>query len=283
MSFSDSPLLTLEPLAAKLMTSADSRFAATSKEVRVRVESSKNRLTTVRPRRVGSFLMLRPTSAASISAAVSRTSSASSRDRSPAESRCRFIGRASSTAAALASRPRSAGPEQHRVTSVVFGELHVDGLGQRGRQVLADVVGPDRQLAVTAVDEHRELHGAGPAEVGQRVERGPDGAAGEQHVVDEHDRLAVDALDRDLGQLQRAHAVQPQVVAVHRGVERADRHVAILDLRDLVGDPAGERDAAGRDAEHDEVVGAVVALDDLVRDPGQGAGQIRRIEDGAGN
>ena len=69
------------------MTSADSRLAATSKEVRVRVESSKNRLTTVRPRRVGSFLMLRPTGAASISSAVSRTSSASSRERSAAESR----------------------------------------------------------------------------------------------------------------------------------------------------------------------------------------------------
>ena len=40
VSFSDSPLLTLEPLAEKLMTSADSRFSATSKEIRVRVESS---------------------------------------------------------------------------------------------------------------------------------------------------------------------------------------------------------------------------------------------------
>ena len=35
-----SPLETLEPLAEKLMTSADSRLAATSKEIRVRVESS---------------------------------------------------------------------------------------------------------------------------------------------------------------------------------------------------------------------------------------------------
>ena len=40
VSFSDSPLLTLEPLAVKLMTSAESRFAASSKEIRVRVEFS---------------------------------------------------------------------------------------------------------------------------------------------------------------------------------------------------------------------------------------------------
>ena len=53
---------TLEPLAEKLMTSADSRLAAASKEIRVRVESSKKRLTTVRPRRVGSFLIGRSAS-----------------------------------------------------------------------------------------------------------------------------------------------------------------------------------------------------------------------------
>ena len=58
VSFSDSPLETDEPFAAKLMTSAESRLAAASKEIRVRVESSKKRLTTVRPRRAGSFLDL---------------------------------------------------------------------------------------------------------------------------------------------------------------------------------------------------------------------------------
>jgi hypothetical protein len=35
-----SPLDTLEPLAEKLMTSAESRLAAASNEIRVRVESS---------------------------------------------------------------------------------------------------------------------------------------------------------------------------------------------------------------------------------------------------
>ena len=76
-----SPLATLEPLAEKLITSADSRLAAASNEIRVRVESSKNRLTTVRPRSVGSFLIGRSASRAS-SSAVSRMSSASSRVRS---------------------------------------------------------------------------------------------------------------------------------------------------------------------------------------------------------
>ena len=63
MSLRLSPLDTLEPLAEKLMTSAESRLAAASNEMRVRVESSKNRLTTVRPRSVGSFLTARSVSA----------------------------------------------------------------------------------------------------------------------------------------------------------------------------------------------------------------------------
>ncbi|BAS18210.1 hypothetical protein AHiyo8_65130 [Arthrobacter sp. Hiyo8] len=87
VSLRDSPFETEEPLAAKLMTSADSRFAAASKEMRVRVESSKKRLTTVRPRRAGSFLTsLSPTAA--ISSAVSRIRMAFSALRFSVESRC---------------------------------------------------------------------------------------------------------------------------------------------------------------------------------------------------
>ena len=56
MSLRLSPLLTDEPLAEKLITSADKRLAAVSKLILVLVESSKKRLTTVFPRNVGSFL-----------------------------------------------------------------------------------------------------------------------------------------------------------------------------------------------------------------------------------
>src|SRR5438105_9093901 len=49
VSCSDSPLLTLEASFWKLSTSAPSACAATSKELRVRVEASKKSVTTVRP------------------------------------------------------------------------------------------------------------------------------------------------------------------------------------------------------------------------------------------
>ncbi len=89
VSFRLSPFETLEPLALKLMTSAESRFAAASNEMRVRVESSKNRFTTVLPRRVGSFFISRSCTAA-MSSATSRRAIASSRERSFVESRWRI-------------------------------------------------------------------------------------------------------------------------------------------------------------------------------------------------
>ena len=65
--------------------------------------------------------------------------------------------------------------------------VDVDDLVASRRQVLADVVGPDRELAVAAIDHDRELHRPRAAERRQRVEGGADRAAGEEHVVDQHD------------------------------------------------------------------------------------------------
>ena len=52
------------------------------------------------------------------------------------------------------------------------------------------VVGPDRQLAVAAIRQHGELHTARAAVVEQGVDRGAHGAAGVEHVVDQHDGRA---------------------------------------------------------------------------------------------
>ena len=57
------------------------------------------------------------------------------------------------------------------------------------------------------------------AEVAEGVQRGPDGAAGVEDVVDQDDGAAFDAAGRELGALERAGRVQAQVVAVHRDVE----------------------------------------------------------------
>src|SRR3954470_14446288 len=260
-----SPLLTLDPFAEKLITSADSRLAASSKEIRVRVESSKKRLTTVRPRSVGSFFTSRPASAESICAAVSRTSVASARSRSPVSSSCRltvspvrFRGRSAprSQSSLRCSLP-VASPgllrEQDLVGAVDLGEVHAHLLGARGGHVLADVVGADRQLPVASVDQDRELHRPRPAEVAQRVQRRADRAPGVQDVVDEDDEPAVDARARQHRGLQRADPAQPQVVAVERDVDGADVDRGAGERLDAPGEPTGERGAAGGDADQHEV------------------------------
>jgi hypothetical protein len=144
------------------------------------------------------------------------------------------------------------------------------------------VVGADGQLAVATVDEDGQPHDAGPAEVGEGVERSADGAAGVEHVVDQHDDLVVDAARRDVGVHRAAGGLAAQVVAVHGHVERTDRHGVALDLLDQRGEPVRQCDATGWDAKQDKVLRSLVVLDDLVGDPLEDAGDIRGAHHGVG-
>ncbi len=134
---------------------------------------------------------------------------------------------------------------------------------------------------MAAVDEDRELHGTGPADVAERVECGADRAAGEEHVVHQHDETAFDALTGDLGASDGARGAHPKIVAVHGDVERPDRRLPAGDLFELSGEPIREEDPSCRDAEKHHVVGALGAFDDLVGDSGQYPGDVRSLENGA--
>ena len=90
VSFKLSPLLTDDPLAEKLITSAESLLAAVSKLILVLVESSKKRFTTVFPLSVGNFLF-GPSVIAASSLPVANRARASSLERSATESRCELI------------------------------------------------------------------------------------------------------------------------------------------------------------------------------------------------
>src|SRR5262245_16285708 len=193
VSTSVSPLTTLDEAIATLSVSALRRFSAISNEVRVRVLGSKNRLTTVWPRSVGTFLMARfPTSF--IASAVSRISTISSGVRSAMPSRLRWLSAVAATAS-MTLLPRLDG---HLVDAIDLLQADLHTFLARGRHVLADVVGLDRQLAMAAVDQDHELDGSRPSEVDQRVERGARRPAGVEHVVDEDYRPVVDG-ERDLG------------------------------------------------------------------------------------
>ena len=86
VSTSVSPLETEEPPAAKFTVSAESRFSANSKEMRVRVEFSKKALTMVFPRSTGTFLIGRSEISLKGSA-VSRMPRICSRESSSSPSR----------------------------------------------------------------------------------------------------------------------------------------------------------------------------------------------------
>ena len=75
--------------------------------------------------------------------------------------------------------------EQDPVGAVDLLELDLDPLAAGGRQVLADVVGADRQLAMAAVDEDGELNARRPAALEERLDRSPDRASRVEDVVDE--------------------------------------------------------------------------------------------------
>jgi hypothetical protein len=73
------------------------------------------------------------------------------------------------------------------VLTVRLLEPDLDRLVPGGRDVLADVVGPDRELAMPSVDEDGELDAVSPAQLGERIERGSDGAPRVEDVVDKDD------------------------------------------------------------------------------------------------
>ena len=70
-----------------------------------------------------------------------------------------------------------------------------------------------------------------------------------------------------------------EVVAVERDVERTVRDRDAGEFLDLVGEPGGQGDAPGRDAEEDDArrVGTVESglFDDLMGDAGDGPADVR--------
>ena len=270
------------------ITSAESRFAASSKLDDVRVEDSKKMFTTVRPRSVGQLLHLALERA--LEAACGREQpldvvarQVGDRDQVPARRRVGGGSRSSRTRW-ISRHRRLLGDEQDAVDLVDLDELHLHALAARGGQVLADVVGADRQLAVAAVGDDGELDAGGPAVVEQRLDRGADRPARVEDVVDEDAGAALDRevepglADERLRVERRLAAADVDVVAVEGDVERAE---VDLDRRRTPGSGGGGAARAGRRAcgcrRARPTSRSGLRLDDLVRDAVRGcAGAPRR-------
>src|ERR1039457_6737568 len=132
---------------------------------------------------------------------------------------------------------------------------------------------------MAAVHQHRQLHGPGPAQVVQRIERGPHRPARIQHIVDQDNGLPVYSVSGKLGSTQRTSRVEPQIVPVHGDVQRTARDLEPLELPDTSREATRERNPAGRNAEQDDLITAVRPLQDLVRDPGERTPDLLGVED----
>ena len=104
-----------------------------------------------------------------------------------------------------------------------FTKAHVNFLGQGRGLILADEIRLDRQFAMPAIHQHRELNAPGSPEIVERIHGRSDCAPAEQHVVHQHDGFArhVEGDDRRMN-LGRSSLVK--IVAVHGNIQVAARH-----------------------------------------------------------
>src|SRR5688500_12513616 len=150
VSSTDSPLVAEEMLIARLITSAERRFAAISNVVRVRVEGSKKRLKTALPRRSGTFFTSRcvtPTKDFAVSRichriAGGRPSSVSRWWSSPFLFSCGLDG---------SSHIRAALGVESEAQGAAFVALQLDTSLGGDRDLRAHELRGDRQLAPAAV------------------------------------------------------------------------------------------------------------------------------------
>src|SRR5438105_7292222 len=111
------------------------------------------------------------------------------------------------------------------------------------------------------VEEDRKLDVRGSPKIDQRGDGGPNGAAGEDHLVDEHNSLSAN-VERHVGSAHSRTAFRI-VVAVQRDVELADRNLNALDLLDQRAQTLGKRRAAAQYSDQADILRAVVLLEYL--------------------
>ena len=222
----------------------------------------------MRPRSVGTFLISRPETSAKLCGAAQDALDVLPREVVDGE---QVPDRHAATSACSA--------DGDLVHAVDLLDAYVHALRACCRQVLAHVVGADRQLAVAAVGQHGQLHAVGAAVVEQGVDRGADRAAGVEHVVHQHDGHAVEG-EVDVRVEDHRLAFGPagrDVVAVEGDVEVAERHRGVDEALHALSQARRYDRAAPVDAHHGDAF-ATRLLDDLVCDAHERAANVLAVE-----
>src|SRR5690349_4314470 len=216
VSSSDSPFVCDETAMFRLITSADRRFAAISKVVRVRVEGSKKRLKTLLPRSKGTFFTSRSVTPTNDSA-VLRICSTISRGRPSIESRC------CSSPFSLSCGLRPTLRLQHQSKPAVCFALQAQPHAGRHIDLRTAVLSADRQLPPAAIGEHHERDACRTAVVEELVHRRPHRAPGIEHVVDQQQLAPVDVEWNARALRIVMQALRVVVIAIERDIHQAKR------------------------------------------------------------
>ena len=113
------------------------------------------------------------------------------------------------------------------------------------------------------IDHHCQLHGSCSSVVRQSIERSSDCASGEQDVVDQDHRAAVEVAG-NVGDGLGQHRPKPNVVSVERNIETTDWDFRAVDQFKGIAESGGKRYTPGLQTDDNEVIETLVSLDDFV-------------------
>jgi hypothetical protein len=147
-----------------------------------------------------------------------------------------------------------------------------------GGNVLAHKIGFDGQLAMTAVDQNRELDAPGAPKIVQRVHSRPHSPATEQNIVHQHHRFS-GYIKWDNRRLDVGGGPPIQIITVHTHIQAASWHWMRPNSREQRAQPVAQRHAATLDPDHHNLPVRLVSFGDLMRNPGQRAMDGGGVED----
>ena len=148
--------------------------------------------------------------------------------------------------------------------SVNLHDIDGDQFGFCRRHVFADVVGADWKLAVSAIDQHRELDGSRAAVSGCRIQSRAGSPSGIENIIDEDDIFPVD-IKVDVARMNdRIRLNFGQIVAIERNIQFADRNRDALNGENIFGKALRERQSAAFHTEQDKIICTVVTFNDLM-------------------
>jgi hypothetical protein len=158
--------------------------------------------------------------------------------------------------------------------SITFLPKYLHFLRHDGINGTAGIIGLNGQFpAETAIDEHAQLYLGGTAKIEQGVQRGPDGAAGVQYIVDQYHILIFYA-ERNIGVIGYMDLVA-EIIAVKSNIQLAVLHfIGRSELPDHLDHLIRYKNASWLYANKNRVIEIDIILQYLVTKPPDYNGQL---------